>query len=515
MKLLKTSIKGFFYHENSKGITYYYNYRNKEKQQSIRKKIYSCSEHNNKNLQHAITIKEDILKKEIAKAIFKETEKSIKNEKNKKNIVKSIENMDEELNVEDFTLNEIIDLHHNKYYNQKVRELKEFYVGYSEEDFNNNAVVKKKLYGIKRRLLQYNKNIRNSTIGQMKFSQITKRNINIFIEKELNQNLALKTKYNIMTYIRAATNSMKRNDYIKIDNVFDKIKIKNDKRQRTRVLNANEIELLLTECKKWNKPLEVEIKRKDTNKTYMRTRKANYSIYTAVYLAIITAARSSTVLTIKKEDIDLKNGTIKLINHKAGGDTYFIPMNRSSIKWFEKKLQYYKDGDYLLQPNTKQGREKVGKNNSLTFIPREVFEIMNRLFNEGINRKINLERDNMVNFHTLRRSVATNLAKSGVMSIYKIKKLLDHRSIDITETYLNLSYLDYKDNLELYHNELFNGFKGILDENEEEKQPITDLKEKLINSILTMSGNEDNEILKTSLEILSEEELKKKLTTYI
>ena len=46
---------------------------------------------------------------------------------------------------------------------------------------------------------------------------------------------------------------------------------------------------------------------------------------------------------------------------------------------------------------------------------------MNELFNKDINRKVNFERDDMVNFHTIRRSVATNLAKSGV-SIYKIKK---------------------------------------------------------------------------------------------
>ena len=34
----------------------------------------------------------------------------------------------------------------------------------------------------------------------------------------------------------------------------------------TRVLNADEIELLLKECKKWNKPLEVELKEKTLTK---------------------------------------------------------------------------------------------------------------------------------------------------------------------------------------------------------------------------------------------------------
>lgn len=498
MKLIKTEIPGYYYNENKKGITYYYSYKDKSTKQSKRKKIYSCKENNTTNLKYAVSITTEILKGETSKLILEETN----------------DNIDETLNVEHFTLNEIIDLHHTKFYNQKVRELKELFAGVNEKDFNNNAVVKKKLYGVKRRILQYNKNIRKSSIGNMKYKDITKRKINNYLANELNQNLALKTKYNIIVFVRTAINSMIRNDYIKSENVFDKVDIKNDKRQRTRVLSAEEIELFLKECKKWNKPQEVEIFSKDNRKSYKRFRKPNYNIYTAAYLGVITAARSSSVLTIKKKDIDLKNQTITLINHKAKNQKYKIPINEDAIEWFNKKLKFYNDDDYLLQPNTEHTREMVGENNPLTFIPREVFNIMNRLFNEGIDRKVNLERDNMVNYHTIRRSVATNLAIGGV-SIYKIKKLLDHKSIDITEHYLNLSYLDYKEDLTIFQNELFKGFKNLIDNNTQEKNENSQLKEKLINSILVMSGNEKNEMLKIALETLSEEELKLKLTTYV
>ena len=145
---------------------------------------------------------------------------------------------------------------------------------------------------------------------------------------------------------------------------------------------------------------------------------------------------------------------------------------------------------------------------------------MNELSNKGINRKINLERDGMVNYHCLRRSIATNLMKvKNNITIYNIKQLLNHQSVDITEAYLNLLHLDFKENLELYHNELFDGFSNLSNNKPnntaEVNTPISDLKEKLINSILTMSENEENEMLKISLEVLSEEELKKKLTTYV
>ena len=144
---------------------------------------------------------------------------------------------------------------------------------------------------------------------------------------------------------------------------------------------------------------------------------------------------------------------------------------------------------------------------------------MNELFNKEINRKVNFERDDMVNFHTIRRSVATNLAKSGV-SIYKIKKLLDHRTVDITEHYLNLSYLDYKENLEIFQNELFKGFSNLKDEDKDEQKQeqiltIDSIKEELINEILKKSKNENNNIVKIALQSLSENELKQKLISYI
>lgn len=489
-------MSGYYYHQNKNGITYYYSYKDKISKQSKRKKIYSCNEHNNTNLKHAIDITEDILKEKTIKVLI--------NEDNT--------NINEELSIDHFTLNEIHKIYAQRYYNRKYRELREHHAGMKENDFNNDATIKKKLNQIKRYKLSYKRNVRESSIGKMKYKDLTRRKVNNWLANELNKNLSTKTKYTIVAFLKAMINSMKRNDYIVKENVFEKITITNDRRQRTRVLSPEELELLLKECKKYNKPRIETIYRKDTKTSYERVIPPNYAIYTSVYLAVITAGRAGTILTIKKKDIDLKNGTITLINHKAKNRTYKIPLNESAIKWFEKKLQFYDDNDYLLQPRTTYRKNLIGKNNALTFIPRQVYEIMNELFNKGIDRDINRDRDNMVNFHTLRRSIATNLALSGV-SIYKIKKLLDHSNIDITEKYLNLGHLDYKENLTLFHNELFKNFENLLEHKNETIS--TDIKEKLITSILVMSGNENNEMLKISLETLTEEELKQKLTKYV
>lgn len=61
----------------------------------------------------------------------------------------------------------------------------------------------------------------------------------------------------------------------------------------------------------------------------------------------------------------------------------------------------------------------------------------------------------------------------------------------------------------------FKGFKSLINEDTSNPVEVNGLKDKLINSILMMSGNENNEMLKISLETLNEEELKRKLTTYV
>ena len=62
---------------------------------------------------------------------------------------------------------------------------------------------------------------------------------------------------------------------------------------------------------------------------------------------------------------------------------------------------------------------------------------MDKLFNQHLDKSNNYDRDYIVNFHTLRRSVATNLALQG-SNIYDIMTLLNHSSIKQTQDYLSL-----------------------------------------------------------------------------
>ena len=62
---------------------------------------------------------------------------------------------------------------------------------------------------------------------------------------------------------------------------------------------------------------------------------------------------------------------------------------------------------------------------------------MDELFNQHLNKSNNDDRDKVVNFHTIRRSVATNLAKSGT-PLYDVMIFLNHSNIEQTMKYLNM-----------------------------------------------------------------------------
>jgi len=61
---------------------------------------------------------------------------------------------------------------------------------------------------------------------------------------------------------------------------------------------------------------------------------------------------------------------------------------------------------------------------------------MDELFNQGLNKKNNSDRDKVVNFHTIRRSIATNLVNNGT-SVYDVMIFLNHSSVEQTMKYLN------------------------------------------------------------------------------
>ncbi len=150
------------------------------------------------------------------------------------------------------------------------------------------------------------------------------------------------------------------------------------------------------------------------------------AVYLAVYLGVLTAARATMILNIRKKDINVKTHEIKLNNYK-GDKKYRLTLNRESIEWLDKKfLQHINPDDYLIRSTNKHYLPETPQ--PLSEMPDAIYEIMDELFNQDLNKQNNSDREDVINFHSIRRTVATNLAEQGT-SIYDIMVLLDHSSI--------------------------------------------------------------------------------------
>ncbi|WP_419764162.1 MAG: tyrosine-type recombinase/integrase [Arcobacter sp.] len=395
MKLIKTSQKSIYYVQNKNSITYYFNYKEPLTQKSKRKKLFSKEKHLEKHLRQCIIQSEEI-------------KKDLKNF-NSSEVVEEIKYKNY------YNLSKLGTLYFDYRYNKKVRMLKERYNHLNDEEFKENVLVKKKLYSIIREKRRFERHTKNTELSSISVNKITKNTINNYIENNLSLNLSQKSKSIIISIIKTIFSFSIQNDIINIKSPFEFINFKDDKRRRERVLSNEEIKLLLKECLKYDK---------------------NKNVYLSVLLGVLTGSRSNTVLNIKKSDIDINNKTISLYNFKTEKQ-FQIMLNDESVEYLKNEiLNDRKTNEYLIKSFYNQ-ENKIEQKQPLYYIPKKVYSIMDELFNKELNKKNNFDRDKVVNYHTLRRSIGTNLVREGT-SVYNVMKFLNHSSIEQTMRYLNI-----------------------------------------------------------------------------
>ena len=415
MKLVKTNQKGIYYTKNkSDKITYYGSYKSKITNNSVRKKLLVKDKHLEKYAKECLILLD-----------------KIKEENNNfnTNIIQ-----DNEIEYKNYlSLNELAEIYFTTKYDTKKRKLQEQYNHLKEDEFNNFQVVKKKLYNQTKEQLRYKKNAYNTDLGNCKLNQMNRKIIDSFLENNLsNTNLGEKSKYMIFSQIKTIINFGIRKELINIKNPLDFINMKSVNKVRERVLSEKELKLLLETCKKY---------------------KQNINVYLSVYLAVLTGARANTILNIRKKDFDLENNTLSLYNFKSSKQ-YKLTLNKQSINWFRDKIFPYfnNSNEYIIRPIHEFNRKNPPQ--VLSVIPKKVYDIMDSLFNKDLDKQNNIDRDKIVNFHTIRRSIATNLVKGGT-SVYNVMILLNHSSIDQTMKYLNITNNDLDNDLSNLMNNLF------------------------------------------------------------
>lgn len=363
---------------------------------------------------------------------------------NEKQAFLKLENLKEELKKRNDALEDTIEYKNHLslsaladiYFNDKITDKKEELWSKlsfkTEEEFENSSSVKEKISNLNKLKNKYTKHA-HYKIGYYPINKITKTMAKDYKDKYLRMTgLAQKTKSDILNLIKTIINYAIKNDIINTINVFSHLSIKHDNNQRDRALSEEELKLLLDTCKQYTH---------------------SENVYLSVYLAIITAGRSNTILNIQKNDIDTKNNTITLYNFKANRK-YKLGLNKLASDWLrDKVLPRYENKEYLIRPIREDKR--IPPYQAFRCIPKRVYMIMDELFNQGLDKSNNQDRDNVVNFHTLRRSVATNLVKNGT-SIYDVMILLNHSNITQTMKYLNLSSNNLDTSVDSFLSNVFN-----------------------------------------------------------
>ncbi len=147
-------------------------------------------------------------------------------------------------------------------------------------------------------------------------------------------------------------------------------------------------------------------------------------VYNQSLLALFCGLRFSEIANLTWADIDLPNEIIQIRDAKGGSRQSYMtePIKEMLNSFQDSKKHRHND---LIFPDKKRKRQ--------AHISRSFWKTVKELgFNKGITDK----RYN-VSFHTLRHSFASWLAIQGT-SLYEIKELLGHKSIEMTERYAHL-----------------------------------------------------------------------------
>ena len=147
-------------------------------------------------------------------------------------------------------------------------------------------------------------------------------------------------------------------------------------------------------------------------------------VYNQSLLALFCGLRFSEIANLTWADIDLPNEIIQIRDAKGGSRQSFInePV-KDMLTALQENIKYKKND--LIFPDKKGNRQ--------VHISRSFWKTVKELrFNKGVTDK----RYN-VSFHTLRHSFGSWLAIQGT-SLYEIKELLGHKSIEMAERYAHL-----------------------------------------------------------------------------
>jgi integrase len=147
-------------------------------------------------------------------------------------------------------------------------------------------------------------------------------------------------------------------------------------------------------------------------------------VHDQALISLNCGLRYSEIAKLTWADVDLDNEFIKVRDAKAGDRHAYITKSVKETLERLNKVNQYKPNNLIFTGKQKNQQKQV----SSTYYRK----VNNLKFNEGI-----FDSRQKVVFHTLRHTFTSWLAIQGT-SLYEIKELLGHKSIEMTERYAHL-----------------------------------------------------------------------------
>ena len=176
----------------------------------------------------------------------------------------------------------------------------------------------------------------------------------------------------------------------------------------------------------------------DEVQTLLEQAKENEQVYTCILLALNTGARIGALAQITPRDINFETKRISTIDEKNDERYPTFICNEELEKVLRSRCRNRKKDTPILQENNAKLYDQIKD---------KVNNILTKLFNDGVT-----DSKYRVVPHTLRHTFASHLAINGT-PIYTIKKLMNHKDINMTLRYAKLAPEVGMDAVaNLYHN---------------------------------------------------------------
>lgn len=146
-----------------------------------------------------------------------------------------------------------------------------------------------------------------------------------------------------------------------------------------------------------------------------------------IILGLNTGLRYGELVRLRWEDISLQQAVVTVRTEdmrKPGGK---VPLNVASQTVFRERLESRRKSERAVFAPDVVGNDGDALRRQYELLVEEL----------GLNRESTSPRDRVV-FHTLRHTFASWLAISGKADIYRIKTLMRHRTLRMTERYAHL-----------------------------------------------------------------------------